>query len=183
MGEFMLDFQRITSVEDSKWDFVERVMGLSFPPDECRDNGLQRHLAATDPRFSQCVVYDGDRAVAVISYWMLSRGNYLEHIATDPDARGGGLGAAIIKHLLATVSPNWFGEVELPNDELCRRRIGFYERLGFVGYPDFLYTQPAYGIGKQPIAMMVMAVGQTDLDNEKLTLLTDELLREVYRVN
>lgn len=183
MNEFMLEFQRITSVDDPRWQFVERVMDSSFPSDERRKESLQRHLAANDPRFAQCVVYDRGRAVAVISYWLFSEGNYLEHIATDPEARGGGLGAAIIKHLMATVAPAWFGEVELPNDEMSRRRIGFYERLGFVGYPDFHYIQPSYGEGKETVPMMIMAMGGAKLSDEKLSRLVDELLREVYSVN
>lgn len=181
MADFNIRFEKITSEDDPRWDFVERLFVEAFPPDERREFWFQRHLAAYDERFTQCVAFDGERPVAILSYWMLECGNYFEHIATSPEARGGGLGAAIIAHLIATVAPSWFGEVELPQDELCRRRIGFYERLGFVGYPDIAYVQPSCGAGKNPVPMMIMSVGDLVITPEKAEQIVAEMARTVYR--
>lgn len=180
MKAFELRFVTVSSADDPLWDFVERVFVEAFPPDERREFHLQRKLAAHEPRFTQCVVFDEQRPVAILSYWMLECGNYFEHIATAAEARGGGLGAAIIEHLLKTVSPSWFGEVELPGDELCRRRIAFYERLGFVGYPSLAYVQPAYGNGKSPIPMMIMSVGDLRIDEPTLAQIVNEMSGTVY---
>ena len=45
--------------------------------------------------------------------------------------RNGGIGAEAMKQFLAFCGTPVVLEVEMPADEMSKRRIGFYERLGF----------------------------------------------------
>ena len=54
-------------------------------------------------------------------------------------------------------------EVEMPTEEMSRRRIGFYERLGFV-LDCHVYFQPPYRKGEAFLEMRLMAHGELDLE-------------------
>ena len=57
---------------------------------------------------------------------------YGEHFAVDPDERGGGYGGKALRLLCEELQTPVVLEVELPFDEMSRRRIGFYQRSGFT---------------------------------------------------
>ena len=47
-------------------------------------------------------------------------------------------------------------EVELPETEMARRRIGFYQRGGFVLNP-YPYVQPPISAGRNPLPLAIMS--------------------------
>ena len=63
-------------------------------------------------------------------------------------------------------------EVELPEDELTRRRIGFYERNGFV-FNEYPYIQPPISKGKSPVPLRIMTYGSA---------ITQDTFEEMKRV-
>ena len=54
-------------------------------------------------------------------------------------------------------------EVEMPTEEMSKRRIGFYERLGFV-LDHHVYFQPPYRRGEALLEMRLMTHGELDLE-------------------
>ena len=66
-------------------------------------------------------------------------------------------------------------EVELPEDDLSKRRIGFYERNGFK-LCHKPYMQPPYRSGGTPIPMHVMYSGDRPIDD-----IFDKIKSEIYR--
>lgn len=54
-------------------------------------------------------------------------------------------------------------EVEMPTEEMSKRRIGFYERLGFV-LDHHVYFQPPYRKGEAFLEMRLMTHGELDLE-------------------
>ena len=54
-------------------------------------------------------------------------------------------------------------EVEIPADEMSKRRIGFYERLGFK-LDNHVYHQPPYREGGEWLEMRLMTYGNVDLE-------------------
>ena len=68
--------------------------------------------------------------------------------------RGGEKNAAERERLL---------EVEMPTEEMSKRRIGFYERLGFV-LDHHVYFQPPYRKGEAFLEMRLMTHGELDLE-------------------
>lgn len=72
-------------------------------------------------------------------------------------------------------------EVEPPETDTARRRIGFYERSGFVlnGYD---YTQPPLGRSRSAVRLMVMSFPRP-LDKNAFERVRGELYKEVYRAS
>ena len=71
-------------------------------------------------------------------------------------------------------------EVELPEDELSKRRIGVYERNGFT-HCEKPYMQPPYRKSGSPIPMYIMFSGADSIDGIFDTI-TSEIYKNVYLV-
>jgi hypothetical protein len=69
-------------------------------------------------------------------------------------------------------------EVELPETDIARRRIAFYERNGFRLWTSRNYQQPPYRQGDAPIAMRLMAWG--NLPESRFEEVVRRIYREVY---
>ena len=59
--------------------------------------------------------------------FMLIDGGHMEALFVDPAQRGGGIGAALVRHGLA-LHPQMTTDVNEQNDQA----VGFYERMGFT---------------------------------------------------
>ena len=70
-------------------------------------------------------------------------------------------------------------EAEPPTDNIAIRRIGFYERNGFMLY-GYDYYQPPYAADRQGIALRLM--GNIPEDEARPDKIARTLHREVYGV-
>ena len=156
---------RFISAQQPEFASVCKLYTNSFPPDERRPIEQLRHIALNQSRFSivgifveQPPLQPGNRFAGFISFWRFDDFIYVEHLATEPHLRGGGLGRELIEHLkaLAANLPVIL-EVEPPVNDIASRRIAFYKRLGFTLHEDFPYIQPAYSPATQPIALNLMS--------------------------
>ena len=71
-------------------------------------------------------------------------------------------------------------EVELPNDTPSRRRIAFYERLGFRAFSQ-TYEQPPYRVGGAFVPMRLLYLAPGGLAGLEFDAVRATLYREVYR--
>jgi hypothetical protein len=85
----------------------------------------------------------------------------------------------MMEYVFKAVNNNVLIEVELPETEMARRRIGFYKRLGFCPHHDIEYIQPPYSDGLSPLPLMLMTHGNVDMSDWQRTVAP--MLREVYR--
>lgn len=118
----------------------------AFPSCERRD--VDEWLDCLDKKagkpFSLFAIVANDTFYGFISCWELTDFVYVEHFAVNENARGNGIGAQTIQELKKHYSTTPLVlEVELPNDDLSRRRIGFYQRQGFI-LNEKKYLQPPY---------------------------------------
>lgn len=128
----------------------------SFPADERRSfEALCQLLPCADMHL--CGLVDQGQLVGFILYWHWPELLFVEHFAIDPTQRRKQYGQQAISQLLLLESPCVLLEVELPQDEISRRRIQFYERQGFSLNP-FVYAQPPYQAGTPPIPMHLMSI-------------------------
>lgn len=157
--------RRIRTVDTPLYDGFKRIFESSFPVSERRTYGSLERLIETEERFHcEVVSFDSRTDVpddrfscdAIICYWTFEEFLYVEYLAIDDRLRGGGHGTAIMR-LLTVHARTVVLEVEPPADSLTRRRVGFYERLGFVLCPDS-YVQPSYGV-VPGIEMRIMVYG------------------------
>lgn len=142
----------------------------AFPPEERRPwsdtEEMGQFMRANPLMHVKTIETNGDFAGFMI-YWSLTKNLvYVEHLATLPHLRGNGLGAKLLTSLRTDPDTQILLEVEPPADELTRRRVGFYNRLGLVLHHDLAYTQPPYFPGGLPVDLCLMTtpgVGDSEL--------------------
>lgn len=158
-----LQWRLLTDAADDCFPDAWRIYDESFPRREKRG---RKHLlqALTDPLFRPwAVLYEG-RVAAIAFCWRMPAALYLEHLAVDPELRNAKLGSRMLEHLAAGGLPLVL-EIEPPEDELTRRRLGFYLRNGFApsGHP---YLHPSYCRPFEPHPLVLMSRPQPLTDDE-----------------
>lgn len=158
---------------------VWSIMEHSFPPEERRTRIGQENLL--DNPYYQLYGYKKEGIVAAFfAVWQFEKLLFVEHFAVSETYRNSGIGAELLQQLLQVMHMPTVLEVELPEGELPRRRIGFYERNGFV-WNDYDYIQPSMQEGKSEIPLRIMSYPNA-LNRNLFETVRDTLYREVYHV-
>ena len=159
----------------SQSDFSEiyRIMQASFSDNEYRPYDEQLALFE-EPEYRIYYMPAGFLAV-----WEFESFIYIEHFAVDPALRNSGTGSAMLQELVKQYQKPICLEVELPEDELTRRRIGFYERNGFV-FNEYPYIQPPISKGKSPVPLRIMTY-KSEITREEFQKMKEILYRRVYK--
>ena len=166
-------------LDRKRFDEVYSIMEKSFPPDEIRPYDEQKALLSNDFHRVYTLI-DGDRICSVAATWQFSEVLFIEHLATDSDLRGRGMGVQILDFLTENEKRTVCLEVEPPENELARRRIAFYERQGF-NLNEYPYIQPAISYGRSPIPLMIMTHSRK-IDKCEFEGIKRLLYKEVYKV-
>ena len=174
---------REIQTSDTAYSCVEQLWLVSFPINERRDIDAQRYNTDARTNFHCLLAEDDGKVVGFITYWHFGDFCYGEHLATDPLCRNKGYGARILSalHTQLSTSMPFVLEVEMPTDDLSRRRIAFYERNGFTLWRDSTYQQPPYRPGDTPLPMLLMVRGNLDPKND-FARVKATIHREVYGV-
>ena len=130
-------FERIT---EKTFDEIFPLLEEAFPVTELRIKEDQRKLLQEECYRLYGVRKDGAFA-AVFATWEIDDFLYIEHFAVKEEYRNGGYGGKLLDALLREKGRSVVLEVEVPEDELTRRRVGFYERHGLM-YNTYPYLQP-----------------------------------------
>ena len=164
----------IEKLEIKEFDRVFSLMEQSFPLEEYRAYEDQKRLLE-DSAYRIYVAKENGKILGFGAVWQLEDWLFLEHLAVDPRCRNRGFGAELLNFLAENCCCL---EVELPETELARRRIGFYERNGFFlnSYP---YLQPSLGEGRSPVPLRIMTSGST-ITPEEFAQLQKLLYSRVY---
>lgn len=165
---------------DSVFSFVEQLLHDSFPLAERRDDEAQRDNTDHNPRFTCYFISDDELPVGLITAWNLDGFYYLEHLATTPLIRNRGYGKQIIQQIKDLLPGVIVLEVEHPEDEMSRRRIGFYQRCGFQ-LCEKEYIQPPYREGGEEVPLFLMYSG-TDSIDDAFDTIRQRIYKEVYGV-
>ena len=142
------------------FDKFYSLIETSFPPDEYKPYSAQKKLL-DDPLYSVYVLYTTDREIAAcLAVWELGDYLFIEHFAVSPQQRCGGLGARLLAEIAALAGKPLCLEVELPDNELAARRVGFYERNGFF-LNSYEYLMPPLAEGREPLPLKIMTTGHS----------------------
>lgn len=131
-----------------------KIYQYSFPESERRDLQHQKRILK-DPLYHLLPLYDQHNLSGFVAFWDLNTFIFIEHLAIKKTLRGKGYGSKAIKRM-ASKYPKIVLEVEKPDTRDARRRISFYERLGFIlnSYP---YLQPPYQPRMYPVPLFLMS--------------------------
>ena len=160
-------------INETDFPEIYRIMQVSFSDDEYRPYDEQLALFE-EPEYRIYYMPAGFLAV-----WEFESFIYIEHFAVDPALRNSGTGSAMLQELVKQYQKPICLEVELPEDELTRRRIGFYERNGFV-FNEYPYIQPPISKGKSPVPLRIMTY-KSEITREEFQKMKEILYRRVYK--
>ena len=156
------------------------LLEQSFPQDERRPRDEQIAVL-DDDGYTPLVVHDEQGTVAaLITLWVLDEFVFVEHFAVRSDLRGAGLGSRVLAELAQCFPKRICLEVELPETDMARRRIAFYERSGFSLnlYP---YEQPAYAPDRESVPLLIMTT-DGPIERACFERLRDALYCRVYHI-
>ena len=92
--------------------------------------------------------------------------------------RNSGIGGKMLEELARQKAGKVVLEVELPEDSLKKRRIGFYERHGFT-FNEYPYIQPPMGEDRHEIPLRIMSAPEP-LSEDEFQSVRTELYESVY---
>lgn len=159
-------------------EMIYSLMEKSFPSDEYRTKAATGALF-DDPAYRVIGRRDGDKICAIAAMWELESFLFIEHLAVDPEMRCGGIGQSLLREAMEESKLHVCLEVELPETDIARRRIGFYERNGFF-LNDYPYYQPPMAEGKSKVPLLIMTSGRR-ISPDEFASLRDLLYRKVYK--
>lgn len=176
----MIRLQRITTSDADLYAYMEKLLVCSFPPEEYRELQELRKYTDTKAHFHNNIIFLNDIPVGLITYWDFGHFHYIEHFAIDPAQRNGGHGKNTLQHLCRLLKRPIVLEVEMPEEEIAVRRIGFYQRQGFSLW-EKPYQQPPYKRGDNYLPMLLMAYGDLQCERD-FDAVKNRIYREVYNV-
>ena len=154
------------------------ILTEAFPEDERRELGEVQALVDSSP-LELLMAEEAGHTLGILMLWDLPEFLFLENFAVRPACRGRGLG----KEMLDFTRSHWDKptvlEVEPPETEICRRRIGFYGRNGFV-LNSQPYEMPCLHGDGPSVPLVLMSRPEPLSDRETLNI-TRTLYEQVYR--
>lgn len=159
------------------FDAVYKIMEQSFPEDERRPYTEQKALL-DNPVYS---IYIDNNENAFIATWEFENFIFIEHFAVKKECRNTGLGSKMLLEFIEKQEKTVCLEVELPEAELAKRRINFYERNGFF-LNEYDYFQPPISKGKKMVPLMIMT-SKNKVSEDTFKNLRNILYKEVYNYN
>jgi ribosomal protein S18 acetylase RimI-like enzyme len=163
----------LRSPDQSEIKDVLDALEQAFVYEERRDRAAALE-ALKDPRYRIHMAQKGEETVGFITVWELDGFCFAEHFVIYPAHRNRGLGSEVLAALKARYARIVL-EAEPPEDELKRRRLGFYRRNGF--YENSIsYLQPSYHGGEGVPLVLISFPAVLEQPAREIR----EIYREVY---
>ncbi len=161
------------------FDEIFEIMEKSFPATERRERAGQRALFENKYYRVLGEKREG-RLAGFLAFWEFEDVRFLEHLATSPEQRNGGIGRSLLSAALSLSDKRVILEVEPACDEITERRINYYKRLGFTlnAHP---YIQPSMAEGQPAIPLHIMSTGG-ELGEDEYEGIKRMIYREVYGI-
>ncbi len=166
--------------ESTLRQFLE-ILEEAFPPHERRVRDGQIALM-NDPRYRIWTLQRDGKILGMMAVWMLEGMIFLEHFAVDASSRSGGIGGRMLDDLRREAAENGkqlILEVEMPMDEMTKRRVAFYRRHDMM-LNEYLYHQMPLREGDVPVEMRLMS--SSVLSQTEFYALQKEIYRNVYGI-
>lgn len=173
----MLTTHKLTSLDSPHFSRVDALYAQAFPWHEQREVAAKRQ-ALSSPHYALEVWFDGEQFIGMSGSWRLDEMLYIEHLAIDSGLRSKGYGKILLSELLAR-APLTVLEIDPLITEIARRRLRFYESMGFVANP-WKHTHPTYHQGIADHELVVLSYPQ-GIDKEQYRRFNEGLCMEVMQ--
>ena len=169
---------RLERLGDRNLHLHPRAMSLyesAFPREERRDEDEQNRVLSKE-EYHFDMILDGEELLGIMLYWKTEDFIFLEHFAVLPEARGRGVGATALE-LLKAEGNTVILEIEVPSDEITRRRLAFYRRCGFVLTKHY-HIQAKYRLGDDDLVLKILSYPH-GIDGDEYRRFYDYMCREI----
>lgn len=148
----------------------------SFPLIEKR-NLEQQMKAFRNTYFNLLSFYKDDKYIGFLSFWNFPSYVYLEHFAINEDLRGVGYGAEILSELIKETNKVIILEIDPIDDENSRRRLSFYNKMGFI-QNDFDYKVQSYQ-NKEEFYELIIMSSVRKISKDELNTFRADFINEI----
>ena len=160
-GRFMekIEIHQIRSANDQYFADFWRIYTESFPLNERRTPDQQLLIFQKPPYQLNTYLID-DHIVGFIASWCDPEFIFIEHFAISPEFRSKRLGSTVLQQFIDDYKIPVILEIEMPIDELTKRRLKFYELAGFIRNTHQHYMPP-YHESDPPLEMEILTFPTT----------------------
>lgn len=160
------DFKQFYSLLEQDFCFLER-------------KDYQEELASFgNSNFVPAFIFSDNKCVGYVCYWEFEEFLFVEHFAILKEMRNQGVGTGFFREFLNDISKLVLLEVERPNDIISKRRICFYEEIGFY-VNQYDYQQPSYHPDTEGIPMFICSYDRS-ISAEEYSKYTYQIETVVY---
>lgn len=168
----------LRKLKEEEFNSLYKLMQDSFPPSEVRTYEGELSLFKY-PNYQVLVAESEGIIQAFIAEWIFKDFHYVEHFAVNPNYRGKGFGSNILQTYMAKIKHPIVIEVEAINTLEAKRRITFYERLGYK-LSDIHYIQPHLQSSCVDVLLRLM-VFPSSVSKETLLFMKENIFHTVYQ--
>lgn len=165
------------------YEYAETLKNIyldSFPADERRD--WDEILELTQhPHFNLYSIISNHKPAGLITVWKWPELTFIEHFAVSESLQGKGIGSEVLHQLKQATATRIILETEEPLTESSKRRIAFYNRVGFHLCLEE-YFQPAYASDQRAVKMKLMSY-PVQITYPEFKAIRARLYKEVYNRN
>lgn len=148
-------FYRISGTEDVWYKPFYEIYAVSFPVYEQR-NRNQQLTAFSDGHYNLLVQKEEELLSSFISYWEFDDYIYIEHLAVNPELRGQNIGSQTLTAFAETTDKTIILEIDPLRDEIARKRLRFYQNLGYQ-LNRYTHYHPPYNPEYPPHELLVLS--------------------------
>lgn len=153
----MLISRHITATDSPHFSAVDALYARAFPWHEQREPAA-RQQALCDPHYALEAWFDGDVFIGLSGCWQFAGYCYIEHLAIDATLRSRGYGKRLLADILKR-APLTILEIDPLTTEIARRRLRFYETMGFHAN-RWPHCHPTYHAGLADHELLVLSYPQ-----------------------
>lgn len=146
--------ERVKDIAHPMYNQALKLYQISFPHHEQREKRSQEKILSDD-EYNFMLIYDEDVFVGLLLYWEQEEFIYIEHFCILPEMRNKQYGQKALT-LLSEQNKTLILEIDLPVDDISKRRKKFYERCGFTEN-FFTHTHPPYHKETEGHRLVVMS--------------------------
>ena len=167
-------------IDNSLFEEFYHLMKLSFPKNERRSKKEFKSLCQNCPYYKIYALLNKKSLAAFLTVWEFEDFTFGDHFAVSPALRGCGIGSSLLSQIKDKSRHPLIIEVELPENNIAKRRIEFYRRNSLV-LCDFDYLLPPMQKGCSALPMKIMAYPAAPSD-EKFKAYKEKIYKEVYGI-
>ena len=168
----------LKSVASENFSAVYKRLVDAFPYEERRDE-CDEAKCFLKKQFNFCEITDNGESVGLIAFWVFESFLFIEHIAINKEIRSKGYGSKTMELIKRKYNLPIVLEAEFPETEMQKRRIRFYENLGFR-VNLYSYTQPSYHNGEAvPLQILSFPEALDESEFEKFFVETRKVVYDI----